>query len=197
MKLTALHQDQSPLFRNASDLAKDKLASYVTANQDGLFHESGHCCIILENGVEDSLFEPMRDADWIWYPFMEAPCEYYTHRSQMCFYLRKELNADIDQLSGHRYRASLSPFDLTDVSVDMTEVYRAIATKGANKTAFNGDPVIALSSLQKRRIAQDLNINANQFQQVLIDNFDYVTRTGVDYILVNSNIQNFMVNDNE
>ncbi len=139
----------------------------------------------------------MRDADWIWYPFMEAPCEYHTHRSQMCFYLRKELNDDIDQLSGHRYRASLSPFDLTDVSVDMTEVYRAIATKGASKTAFNGDPVIALSSLQKRRIAQDLNINANQFQQVLIDNFDYVTRTGVDYILVNSNIQNFMVNDNE
>lgn len=196
-QLTALHQDQSPLFRNASDLAKEKLASYVAANQSGLFHESGHCCIILENGVEDSLFEPMRDADWIWYPFMEAPCEYYTHRSQMCFYLRKELNDDIDQLSGHRYRASLSPFDLTDVSVDMTEVYRAIATKGASKTAFNGDPVIALSSLQKRRIAQDLNINANQFQQVLIDNFDYVTRTGVDYILVNSNIQNFMVNDNE
>lgn len=196
-QLTALHQDQSPLFRNAPDLAKDKLASYVAANSSGLFHESGHCCIILETGVKDSLFEPMRDADWIWYPFMEAPCEYYTHRSQMCFYLRKELNSDIDQLSGNRYRASLSPFDLSEVSVDMTEVYRAIATKGACKTAFNGDPVIALSSLQKRRIAQDLNINANQFQQVLIDNFDYVTRTGVDYILVNSNIQNFMVNDNE
>ncbi len=196
-QLTSLHQDQSPIFRSAPDLAKDKLASYVAANSSSLFHESGHCCIILENGVEDSLFEPMRDADWIWYPFMEAPCEYYTHRSQMCFYLRKELNADIDQLSGNRYRSNLSPFDLSDVSVDMTEVYRAIATKGANKAAFNGDPVIALSSLQKRRIAQDLNINANQFQQVLIDNFDYVTRTGVDYILVNSNIQNFMVNDNE
>ncbi|MDB6373943.1 MobH family relaxase [Photorhabdus bodei] len=194
----AFHAAPSSLFRNGTNEAKKMLVEYVASNVDKLFHESGHCCIIMEKGLENNYFIPMQNSDWIWRPFMESPSDFYTHRSQMCFYLRRELNEDIAQLSNGRYRKIISPIDLSEVSVSMTDLYRAITLKGTQKQAYNGDPVIALSAVMKRRVATELNINFNQLQQIMIDQFDFSTRSGVDYILAtDEHIQNFMVNKDE
>ncbi|WP_434526462.1 MobH family relaxase [Photorhabdus asymbiotica] len=192
------HAAPSLLFQNGTDEAKKMLVEYVAANVDNLFHESGHCCIIMEKGLENNYFIPMQNSNWIWHPFMGSPSDFYTHRSQMCFYLRRELNEDITQLSNGRYRKTISPIDLSEVSVNMNDLCRAIALKGTQKQAYNGDPVIALSAIMKRRVATELNINFNQLQQIMIDQFDFTTRTGVDYILATDEcIQNFMVSKDE
>lgn len=89
---------------------------------------------------------------------MEAPAQYYFHRTQKCFYLRKELNNDIDLLMDGKFNHLLysALTDVSDKDYDITDLCNEMISKGMLKRTYSGEPVIAISVALKRRIADEL-----------------------------------------
>ena len=190
----------SQLYVSGLEAAKEFLVKYVADHADELFIESGHLIIAVDKDFDERSFTLLQDSNWIWQRFMEAPASYYFHRTQKCFYLRKELNNDIDLLMDGKFNSLLFSA-LTDISneeYNFTDLCNEIISKGTLKRTYSGDPVIAISVASKRRIADELGIDITQLQKIMLMHFDFYSKTGVDYILPNSErMRNQMVDKDE
>ena len=190
----------SQLYVSGLEAAKEFLVKYVADHANDLFIESGHLIITVDKDFDERNFSLLQDSNWLWQRFMEAPAQYYFHRTQKCFYLRKELNNDIDLLMDGKFNHLLysALTDVSDKDYDITDLCNEMISKGMLKRTYSGEPVIAISVALKRRIADELGIDITQLQKIMLMHFDFYSKTGVDYILPNSErMHNQMVDKDE
>ncbi|EGO0259018.1 DNA helicase [Salmonella enterica subsp. enterica serovar Panama] len=190
----------SQLYVSGLEAAKEFLVKYVTDHADDLFIESGHLIIAIDKDFDERNYALLQDSNWLWQRFMEAPAQYYFHRTQKCLYLRKELNNDIDLLMDGKFNNLLysALTDVSDKDYDITDLCNELISKGMLKRTYSGEPVIAISVALKRRIADELGIDITQLQKIMLMHFDFYSKTGVDYILPNNErMHNQMVDKDE
>lgn len=187
----------SPMYEQGSAQAKKLLNEYISTNCDSLWQENYHFRLSKDRGADDEYLDVMRNSGWLWQSFMEPETDYYLHRSVQCFYLSKELNYDIDYLSGGKFFNSFVVVDESDLEFDIDQLYRSIANTGSERTTNNGGPALALSQVAKRKIANELSLSLADIQHLILSNFDTVTKGSIDYIEIDDKIKNYMVSNYE
>ena len=187
----------SSLFKDAPDATKIILKKIISERQKELIADNFHLFIHKKDDKDEENYLAMVAAGWVWKPFLDPNEKFHMYKSKPGYFLKRELNEDIDYLSGGNYLKNILPVNPSDVYCPENDLYRAIASYGQVKKTYDNKDVIALSGSAIRNMAKSLELDTASVRFLVCYNFDSVNKRGSEHVLVDDNLRPYMVDSHE
>ncbi|HIG0872990.1 hypothetical protein ELI93_17110 [Klebsiella pneumoniae] len=187
----------SSLFKDAPDATKIILKKIISERQKELIADNFHLFIHKKDDQDEENYLAMVAAGWVWKPFLDPNEKFHMYKSKPGYFLKRELNEDIDYLSGGNYLKNILPVNPSDVYCPENDLYRAIASYGQVKKTYDNKDVIALSGSAIRNMAKSLELDTASVRFLVCYNFDSVNKRGSEHVLVDDNLRPYMVDSHE
>jgi len=187
----------STLFRDAPEETQSTLRQLVKERAKELIADNYHLFINNRDPEDESRYDAMLAAGWIWKTFLEPTDRFQMFKSKPGFFLKRGLNEDINFLSSGVYYKNIMPVNPHDVYFSEEDIARGIALYGIAKKTYDQKDIITLSGSAMRNMAKSLELDVTTLRFIICFNYDVVHKRGVEHVLVDEKIQSYMVASDE
>lgn len=187
----------SNMFREAPEHVQNILRQLIEERKGELFAENYRLFVHCKDEKDNSRYDTLSVAGLVWKSSLEPYDRIQMFKSKPGFFLKRELNEDINYLSGGEYYKAILPMDPRDVYFDEDEISRAIATYGVQNKTHDNETIMVISGYNLRRMAISLGKDISTTKFIICFYYDSILKRGAEHVFVDGRIQKFMVTSYE